>query len=379
VFLILAMSLPIVFVTGVFRGVLGAAQRFDLVNAVSIPSSSLSYLIPAAAVLLGFGLPAIVLFFLIARLATALAYLVLCLRIFPGLKHTFSFDRRLLRPLLSYGGWVTVSSVVGPVLIYLDRFLIGALISMAAVAYYAAPFEVVARLAIFPGSLVRVLFPAFSSLAASREQAKTKRIFARSLRYLLLFMGPFVLLLIFFAQDIIRLWLGADFAERSTAVFQILAIGVLVNSLAWLPNTLLQSVGRPDITAKCLLLEVPVYVGLAWFLTVNYGLVGAALAWTLRGGLDAALLFGACSVLKLVPLCGLVENGLWRGLAVFAAFAAALSGVALVSAGLLTELVSAGVIAALLAVAVWTYGLDGTDRDFLGGTMARVLTSTSGS
>jgi len=35
-------------------------------------------------------------------------------------------------------------------MVYLDRFLIGALISVSAVGYYTAPFEIVTRFAVIP-------------------------------------------------------------------------------------------------------------------------------------------------------------------------------------------------------------------------------------
>jgi hypothetical protein len=75
-------------------------------------------------------------------------------------------------------------------------------------------------------------------------------------------------------------------------VLQWLAAGVFLNSLAQVPLALVQGVGRPDLTAKLHLLELPLYVLGLWWLISTFGIVGAAIAWTLRVGLDAAVLFG---------------------------------------------------------------------------------------
>lgn len=289
-FFLLAASLPVMLVLTSLRGVLEAGQRFDLVNAVKIPSSSLTFLLPALGVLLGLGLPGIILLLLISKFFTTLAYLFLCLRAFPILKESFTFNSKVIRPLAAYGGWVTVSNVVGPILVYLDRFLIGSLLSMSAVAYYTAPYEVVTRLWILPSSLVMTLFPVFSALGQTSKEA-IAGLYSRSIKYLFLIMGPLVLFLIVFAEEILRLWLGTEFAEKSTIVFQILAIGVLVNSLAYIPYGLLQGLGRPDITAKFHFLELLLYLPLAWFLVKDMGIVGGALSWTIRVALDAFLLF----------------------------------------------------------------------------------------
>jgi len=82
---------------------------------------------------------------------------------------------------------------------------------------------------------------------------------------------------------------------ESSLVFQILAWGVLINSLAQIPLALLQGMERPDLPAKFHLGEVPFYVAAAWLLVHLWGIKGAALAWTLRVALDALLLFGAVS------------------------------------------------------------------------------------
>lgn len=293
IFYLLALAIPLVVITGVMRGTLEGAQRFDLVNAVKIPSGALNFLIPAAVLPLGFNLPKIIVLLILARLATAGAYFILCLRVFPGIRIRVDFQRKLVRPLLTYGGWVTISNVIGPILVYSDRFILGSLLTMSAVAYYTAPYEIVTRLWILPLSLATTIFPAFSSLGKNHSKKDLENIYARSVKALLLILGPAVVMILFFAKDIVLIWLGRDFARESTMVLQILALGVLINSLAYIPFALMQGFNRPDIPAKFHLLELPVYIGLLWLLVREIGIAGAALAWTLRVTLDTALLFGA--------------------------------------------------------------------------------------
>ncbi len=58
---------------------------------------------------------------------------------------------------------MTVTNVVGPVMVTMDRFLIGAMISITAVAYYTTPYEMVTKLWLIPAAMVGVMFPAFST------------------------------------------------------------------------------------------------------------------------------------------------------------------------------------------------------------------------
>ena len=114
---------------------------------------------------------------------------------------------------------------------------------------------------------------------------------ALAIRAVVVLVLPAVLVVAVFAHSLLALWLNASFAGPATPVLQLLLIGIFLNSAAHLPYALLQAHGRSDLTAKLHLLELPVFAallvgGVHWF-----GITGAALAWTLRVVLDAALLF----------------------------------------------------------------------------------------
>jgi O-antigen/teichoic acid export membrane protein len=195
------------------------------------------------------------------------------------------------RALLGFGGWVTVSSLIAPVLVHIDRFVIAAILGIASVAYYAAPYEMVTRLWLLPGSLLATLFPAFSGLRQTGQHSRIDFLAANAVKYLLLVSGSLAVVVVVHAHTILELWLGEDFALAGTAVLRLLAVGVLVNSLAQVPYSVIQASGRPDLVAGLHLAEVPFHIGLVWWLTALWGIEGAALSWTIRVVVDAAVLY----------------------------------------------------------------------------------------
>jgi O-antigen/teichoic acid export membrane protein len=288
-FFLLAASIPWVVSTAALRGVLEAVQRFDLVNAVRVPLGLATYLVPVAVLPFSQSLVPIVAALLVSRLAGWVAHLLLCFRALPELRNRIDFSVAEIRPLLRFGSWMTVSNLVSPLMVYLDRFLIGAVLSMAAVAYYVTPYEVITKLWVVPVSLMSVLLPAFAaSYATDRERAAS--LFDLGVRSVFLVMLPPAVIAILFAPEALTIWLGAEFAAESFRVLQWLAIGVFVNSIGQVGFTFLQGMGRPDLTAKLHLLEFPLYAGFLWWLLPRYGIEGAAIAWTARVLLDAALL-----------------------------------------------------------------------------------------
>lgn len=177
-------------------------------------------------------------------------------------------------------------------MVYVDRFLIGSWLTMSAVAYYVTPYELVSRLLIIPASLLPVLFPTFSAYAVDGEdKSKFTALHDRAVKYLFLIVAPVSIFLIVMAHPLLDVWLGREFAFHGTAVLQILALGVLINSLAQVPFSAIQAAGRPDLTAKLHLVEFPVYLACLWIFTKPLGIIGVALAWTIRIGLDTSLLF----------------------------------------------------------------------------------------
>jgi O-antigen/teichoic acid export membrane protein len=363
----LSPAIPLVLVSGSLRGMLEAAHRFDLVNAVKVPFSSANSLLPALGVMLGWHLPGIVALLVGARLLAAIIWFLLCVHVFPGMARSAPAQRARLKTLVEFGGWVTVSSIVSPLLVYLDRFMIGSILSMAAVTYYSAPYEMVTRLLVIPGSLAATLFPTFSALTADPQHRGVGPLAARSIKYILITLGPIVVLTMVFAPDIIRLWLGAAMEEHSSGALRILALGVLFNAIAQIPYTLVQATGRPDLTAKFHLVELPIHATLVWLLITRWGIVGAAAAWSIRAAFDTGLLFAAS---------GKVSSLSWDVLRTGRVPEAALLIAALaVTAGVGASLSTSGwsrVVLVCLALAAaglvaWSRVLDQQDRQRLTG------------
>jgi O-antigen/teichoic acid export membrane protein len=96
--------------------------------------------------------------------------------------------------------------------------------------------------------------------------------------------------LISLSGEIISIWINPEFSKNAYFVLQIIAVGGLYNFLARIPLSIIQGSGRPDISAKFHLLELPIYLVILYVLTLNYGIYGAAIATSLRMILDFFLL-----------------------------------------------------------------------------------------
>ena len=355
-FFLLAASLPWVVTTAGLRGLLEAHQDFGLVTALRLPLAILTYLGPLLVLPFSSSLVPVIGVLVAVRGATWAAHLIVCLRRYAYLRRGITLRRHAIVPLLRYGGWMTVSNVVSPLMVYVDRFFVAAILPLAAVAHYVTPYELVTKVSVLPQAIVGAHFPAFASTFA-RDKARTGVLFSRSLRAILLLMSPLLLVVVLFAREGLTAWVGVDLASASAPVLQLLAAGIFVNSLAQAPFAMVQGTGRPDLTGRLHLVELPFYLASLYWLGHRFGIVGVAMAWSLRALIDAvALLFLAQ---RQVPGAALrIGSTSLVALLVLLVFgAAALLGT--LSAKLTFLLV------ALLALALlgWTHVVEQAERD----------------
>jgi len=361
-FYILGASLPVVLVMNGFRAVLEGCQRFDVSNLLRVPSSIIAFAVPAAGIAVGLGLPGIVLCLATFRLVFALAHGFYCLRVLPCLKTRPAIRSGTILHLLSFGGWVTASNVVNPILLSMDRFYIGSLLSVALVGYYTAPYEAVTKLWMIPASLMTTVYPVCSALSIERT-AELQVLYSRSIKYIFCALAPVSLILVFFARTIVSLWLGPGFVDKSAVALQLLAVGVFINCFAQVPYAFLQAMGRPDAAAKLFLLELPPYALLAWWMVSRYGVPGAALGWSIRVTMEVLLLLWMARKLLSLSATHAFDRGMWTALgALFVTAVAAYFTNVFLRGAIVAEAVMCALWVVGFALAVWKWVLDSLDR-----------------
>ncbi len=283
-----ALAVPAVTAASVPRAVLEARHRFRDVNLVRLPVSVGAFAVPTLLLPFTASLTAIAATIGVMRVWAWWRYRTLAAATMPEHANDRA-QRRHLTPLLRAGAWMTISNVLSPLMTYADRFLIGSMISVTAVALYAVPWEAVTKLWIVPGALTMVLFPAIARTAHT-DTARMGALHAAGVRLVTLVVLPVCVVACLLAPWLLQFAGGAQYRGDSVLVLRILAIGVATNCVGAVPFTLLQATGRARWTASLHLIEIVPYALLLWFAARQYGIVGVATAWTARVVVDAALL-----------------------------------------------------------------------------------------
>lgn len=277
------LCIPVVALTSVFKGILEGEQRFGVLNLIRGPTGALLFLLPAAVSMYDPSLAWSVGMTFAARMLMLYAHYMPCRTLLR--KCSGQFSRRWVRPLFEFGGWFTVSNLVGPIIVYMDRFMLAMVMPLTNIAYYTAPFEVVSKLLNIPVAITAALFPTLNQIRSTHAGAAATIRIATQV-FVFFVMALIVAIGVGFSQEFIVLWLGESFVAQSTVVMQILLVGFAFNALAQVTYVSLQSEGQNRMVAYLHLCELPVYGVLLWWMIELSGIEGAALAWAIRSLAD---------------------------------------------------------------------------------------------
>ena len=296
-FELMAVSLPAVTLLSGVRGILEGRQRFFGINILRLGMGVLTFLGPWLISYKTVNLVWVVMSLVVMRYGALLGHYWLAQRSIPEMSRASRFQSKHWKYLIKFGGWMTISGIISPLMVNMDRLFMGAYLSLGVIAYYATPFEMVTKLLMVPGAVVAALFPMFGALHRV-DPKEVRRLYNKGIKSILMILAPTLLILAVGAHMLLSRWINADFAEHGTAVMQILCLGVFINSLAYVPYSFIQGVARPDLTAKFHMIEIPFYLIILWLFGSRFGVVGVAWAWTIRVILDYILLSMAARTLQ---------------------------------------------------------------------------------
>lgn len=286
--LLLSLALPMQAVSATYRGVNEAYLNFRSISILRVLLGVANFGGPFLVSLFTSELHWLVSTLVLSRALSLLLYrkfALTCLKD-DGFLHGGRYDRGHARRLFEFGGWFTVSCIVSPLLVQADRFIVGALLSAAAVTAYVLPYEVTVQMLVFVSAVSTVAFPLISSLLSGSFQ-DALRLFHRWLLRASGLMLVVLSTLAYAMPDLLRLWIGPGVPPESAVVGRILCVGVFFNSVGVMYFAWLHAQGKTRHTALLHLVELPFFIGALYLLIPQFGVTGAAIAWTLRVTVDA--------------------------------------------------------------------------------------------
>jgi len=268
----LGLGLPL----GVFRQLLVAEHRADLVNLVQIPTTILQAVLTWLAIERGFGLPGLALASLAAMVVEHAAYVVLARRMVPDVHPSLrDLDLPLARRALVFSANGFVVNISALVLLRTDPLIVQFMLPLASVATYGLAMKIAEQGLMVVKQFVNLLSPLVALESGRGRADQVRRIFIRGTRFA---MAPAVLLAVLgvdFGSQALELWVGPAFAAGGPVLAVLLvAMALLVPQLV--ASNVLTMSGRPAATAQGAFASMLVNVAASVILVPVLGLVGVA-------------------------------------------------------------------------------------------------------
>lgn len=349
--------------SGAPTGAIRALQRFRFLNAVGALTQPLLAGASVGAVFLGFGLRGVMWAWVVKSAAEFFVLTWYSVRLVGG-GIQLRFDRPALKKLFRFGGFLTLSGIMNPILTNIEKLMMGAMLPIAAVTAYMIPYRLLEQIRIVPESVSNGLFPYLNALEGRREQASLYHVNRRATELLAWALVPIFSLVWIAGDELLALWIGRELAVSASSLMNILAAGFFINMLAWNSVAVIQARGRPEWHVVLYVSETILYVPFAYWLIRRLGAVGAAWAWFARVAVDAVLQWTLAGRLT-KDVRDILPPLHWR--------AAALAAVVVIAGLYLRRqwvsgpecLVLGAIIASLLVGLGWFMVLDASERDHL--------------
>lgn len=279
--------------TSVLTGALHGKSKFVAINIITVVTGLTVQVSPLlVALFVSVELRYLVGAVVVSKLIGSIFYFYCCYcSLIKGTK--FQISLRIAKGLLSYGGWATISSIISPLMVALDRLAIGALLGSKYVSYYSIPYQLAERTTIPSAAITSAAFPRM----ADETPLNAKNTSLKTLSAIISLTTPIVIFCIYMLGEFLEIWISSEFSDHACLTAQIFFVGFWVNSIARVPFAKLQAEKKPDIVAKCHLAELLPYLVLLYFGLTYFGLPGAAFAFTLRASADCLLLLYYASIL----------------------------------------------------------------------------------
>jgi O-antigen/teichoic acid export membrane protein len=269
-----------------FMSVPIALQRFDITGKATVFVGTASALGAVTVLWLGYGLIAILLVNVAIFALTTILWILVARRLLPATPILPRFDRPSLRLLTRFGGLKFLQQVTTHSIFHIDKFLLGALASLAAVSYYAVPLHLVQRLLLVVGNVGAAFFPAASQLHGEQDTDRLNELYLRSTKLVALLMVPAASMLFIFSDPILTVWIGDEFADESSVVLKVLAVSYLIAAFATLPGMAADAVGRPGVTALFSTISLATNLAASLILIPHYEALGAAFAIAINAAIQ---------------------------------------------------------------------------------------------
>jgi O-antigen/teichoic acid export membrane protein len=221
----------------------------------------------------------------LVSLATVVVFVFVVRHALPRASRPARMSLVALKDIRRFATGMVTITCLSLLLNQVDKVLLSRLLTLKTYGYYALAAAVAGGLSILPGPVSAAFYPKFTVLITRGDVAPLSLAYHQSAQLITVMMGSAALVLIAFHHTVLLLWTGdAAIAQATAPLMAVMALGILLNGLLWIPFQLQLAYGwtRLGVIAHCI--SASILVPAILWTVPRYGAIGAAwITVTLNG------------------------------------------------------------------------------------------------
>ncbi len=373
-----AINLPM----NMFKAVLNGTGRMALVNGIELLVQLLNAAIIVLLLKAGYGIRGLIFATAATMVLGPILAMLLAYRLTPALsvapRH---YSRGRVRELLGFSFYFFISNIAVLLILRIDPVVIKAFMPLSAVAVYAIGAKIAEYAYYLNKQFSNALMPLVAQSRGGGDHATINRVLIDGTRFGMAIALPFVVLLFFYTDDIILLWMGADFAG-AIPVLRILLVAILSTAVQLNAANVLAMDGHHRFIAFAMGGSAALNLVLSLVLIQFYGLIGVAVATMLAAFTVEVLVIvpRACRA-RGVAIRAFLQRALWPTVPPLVPALALAWGLARLQPtdGFVWVFLEGGAAATVYFATFFFTGMKSEERQFVGAKLARApAPATSG-
>lgn len=278
VFAISALFSVINFPFVTFNGILTAYEKFVPLKTADLLYRLCNVAFTVVALLLGYGLYALVLVHVAVGLLVLVFKYLLIRRTVP-LKVNFRHPAKsIYREIFAFSFWITVTSLAGRLIFTITPSILGIAAGSAAIAVFGIVNTIEGYTYSITTAINGLFMPKISRIVAgNRTEEDLNALFLNVGRFQYVLNGLIVTVFAVVGRNFVDLWMGEDFLPAYGGVLLVLLPGMFYNSLE-IANTAMFVTNKVKLNALVTVVTGAVNVSLSFPLSKLYGATGACLS-----------------------------------------------------------------------------------------------------
>jgi len=265
-------------VGGVYGGLVGGLQRFDVSNTVGVGFDLLRAALVYLAVTSGYGIVALAAIQLLGASLRASANWLMARRLYPEVTVRRGLaERKWVATIFSFGFFSVLIHASGVLINQADAIVIAAFLPVAQVTYFTIGATLVQQAALIQRGITFMIPPMIAALQVKGSTEGLQRTILRASRAISMLLLPVAATFMIRGSSFIGLWMGPQYAELSGWVLLILSLRMWFGSGMSVLANALYGLNRHRALVPMLIGEAVANLAVSVALVKPLGVVGVAL------------------------------------------------------------------------------------------------------